>query len=111
MAALTREQILARKLHQEVVDLPDGSGTVTVRGITRNEALELQDLKTTAERDNHVIAAGMIEPKLTADEVRDWAENDDAGTLKVVSEAIAKLSRMTPDAQKEVTKSAARRRR
>lgn len=111
MAQLTREQILARKLGREVVELPDESGSVTVRGISRDEAIEMQEIEGTAARDTFVIATCLVEPKMSIEDVEAWAASDDAGTLKTVSEAIATLSRMTPAAQKEITKSPARRRK
>lgn len=112
MAVLTREEILARKLGRRAVDLPDGSGTVVVRALTRNEAIRVGDLKDDIDaKDNLMIHLGLVEPAMSLDDVAAWALADDAGTLSVISEAIAELSNMTKGSAKAVTKSVPRKRR
>lgn len=107
---LTREQILARKRGEGTATLPDGS-TVAIRALTRDEVLEAQESgKSTAERDNYIVATGMTDPRLSVEDVAAWAAADDAGALVAVSDAIAELSGLKPSAGKEATKSAARRR-
>lgn len=96
---LTREQILAKKLSQEVIDLPSG-GQVKVRGLTRDEALLTQDREGTAARDNYVIATGLLDPKLTEDDVAAWAATGATGDLNTISLAIAHLSGMGEGAGK-----------
>lgn len=91
MANLTREQILARKTGRGTATMPDGS-TVAVRALTRDEILEMQDHKTVADKDTFLIATGMTDPKLTFDEVAEWAAQGTAGDTVAVSEAIAELS-------------------
>jgi hypothetical protein len=105
---LTRELILARKTGRGTVTLSDG-GQVTIRALTRDEALAMQDLESTADRDNYIISTGMVAPKLSPEDVAVWAANDSAGELVKVSEGIAELSGMMPKAGKAATKSAARR--
>lgn len=108
MAMLTREQILARKLGQDVVTLSDG-GTVKVRGLNRDEVLGMRNIEDTAGQDNYIIATGMIEPKMTPEDVAGWAKNDAAGDLVDVSNRIAQLSNMAPRSGKEATKSPSKR--
>jgi len=98
---LTREQLLARKVGRaEPLDLPEGGGTVMVRGLTRAEALEMNDLKTVEERDNFIIATGLVEPKLSVEEVREWAAEASAGDTTAISMRIAELSGMAEGAGK-----------
>lgn len=99
MSNLTRDQILGRKLGRSTATLPDGS-TVAIRALTRNEALEMQALATTRERDNYVIAHGMTQPVLSIEDVDTWADEADAGDLVAVSEAIAILSGLKEGAGK-----------
>ena len=108
MANLTREQILARKTGKGTATLPDGS-TVAVRALTRDEVLEAQEGgRSTAERDNYIVATGMTDPKMTEEEVAAWAAGSDAGDLVAVSDKIAELSGLKPAAGKEATKSTSR---
>lgn len=88
---LTRVQILARKTGRGTATLPDGS-TVAIRGLTRDEVLEMQGLEELGDRDNFIIATGMTDPKLSLEDVAVWAAAGDAGDLVAVSNAIATLS-------------------
>ncbi len=91
MQHLTREQILARKTGRGVSTLADGS-TVAVRALTRDEALEMQELEGTAARDNFVISKGMTDPVLSVADVEAWAAAGAAGDLATISKDIAVLS-------------------
>jgi hypothetical protein len=99
VANLTREQILARKIGKGVATLPDGS-TVAIRALTRDEVLAAQNTGSIAERDNHLIAMGMTDPKMTVQEVAQWADAGQAGDLVAVSEAIAEISGLKQGAGK-----------
>lgn len=111
MGVLTREQILARKLAgAEPFDLPDGSGQVMLRGLTRNEALAVKDGETTADKDDIVVSLGMVEPALSIEDVAAWAAADDAGTLAAISNRISELSRMQEGAGKSGVQRPRRRR-
>lgn len=104
MATLTREQILARKTGKGTVTFADGS-QVHVRALTRDEALAVRDFETIAEQDNFIISTGLVDPKLTVEDVAAWAANDAAGDLAAVSNAIAQISGMAERSGKEATKS------
>jgi hypothetical protein len=99
MAHLTRAEILARKTGRGIATLPDGT-TVEVRGLTRNEVLRAQDGLSLAMKDNLTIAMGMTNPKMTVEEVSQWAESADAGDLVAVSDRIAELSGLKQGAGK-----------
>jgi hypothetical protein len=100
MGNLTREEILARKMGQDVVQLPDGSGTVTVRGLNRREALTASGIEDHYERDAYLVASGLVDPAMTVDDVKAWGESDDTNTIEVVSRAIGGLSGMVEGAGK-----------
>lgn len=108
MGNLTREQILARKMGQDVVELDDG-GTVTVRGLNRHEAMITAGLEDHYERDAFLIAAGMVDPVMTVDDVKAWGEQDGTDTLEVVSRRIGELSGMVEGAGKSRVPRARRR--
>lgn len=88
---LTRDEILARKTGHGKAILPDGS-TVGIRALTRNEIIEMQELKELADKDNFIIATGMTDPVMTMADVAAWADAGDAGDLVAVSDAISNLS-------------------
>jgi hypothetical protein len=88
---LTREEILAKTRGEETVELKSG-GSVRVRGLSRNEALAVQECEGTAARDNLMISLGMIEPKLSVEDVAAWADAGSAGDAADVGETIGQLS-------------------
>ena len=96
---LTREEILAKAVDQEVVTLPSG-GTVKVRGLTRDEAMEVRKRPDDAARDNYMIATGMVEPVLSEDDVALWATTAPAGDSVEITRAIGRLSGMVEGAGK-----------
>lgn len=96
---LTREQILARKTGRGKATLPDGS-TVGIRALTRDECLEMQELKTLADKDTFIIAVGMTDPVMSIEDVAAWAAAGDAGDLVAVSNAISVLSGLAEGAGK-----------
>ena len=107
MARLTREQILARRLGFEDVDLGDGD-TVQVRGLNRDEAHHLQSLETVRDRDVYLIATGMVDPEMTEEDVAAWFAQDATGPINDVGAAITRLSGMAPGQGKDATKSVPR---
>lgn len=103
--ALSREAILARKTagaKTEEYKLSDGSGTVIIRGLTRNEAIRIRDLKgDLSARDDLLISLGLLEPAMTPEEVAEWGEaQGEFVVMTDLSEAIGRLSGMTEDAGK-----------
>lgn len=96
---LTRAQILSRKTGKGTATLPDGS-KVAVRGLTRDEVLEYQELESLADRDNWIVARGMTQPRMSVEDVAAWAAAADAGDLVAVSERICELSGLKQGADK-----------
>lgn len=74
-------------------------GTVTVRGLTAGEVKRWKG-KPEAEVERLVIAAAMVDPVLTVDEVDEWAENAPFGHLIDVIQAIYELSGVSAGAAK-----------
>jgi hypothetical protein len=99
MGNLTRDQILARKLGRDIVELPDG-GTVEVRGLNREEAIQVGEVEAGLERDALLISLGMVDPVMGVADVKTWGQGDTSGTLEVVSLRIGQLSHMVEGAGK-----------
>jgi hypothetical protein len=102
---LTREEILGRKLGHKTVELPDGSGTVVIRALSRNESLQVREAGpdqggTLAAADNLILHLGLVDPALSLEDVIAWTESDAAGVPSAVSYAIAEISGMVEGAGK-----------
>lgn len=106
MPALSRNEILARKVHGETARVPidDQGGYVVVRGLTRGEAHETVG-KSTREAEVIAIAAGLIEPAMDRADVEVWLDNEESGIIDLVIKQIQHLSGEWRGAGKEYTKS------
>lgn len=101
--ALTREQILARKVAGNTEEHKIGDDVVIIRGLTRDESLSMRQASESGDlgaADNLLIHYGLVEPEMSVDDVAAWAAADDAGTLVDLSQAIARLSGMSEGAGK-----------
>lgn len=83
----------------------EGIGTITIRGLSRAEALELSEGERNAQDlEVRLLAAGMVTPALTIPEAAQWQKNAPSGEVDKVSTAIAELSGMEVTAAKDVVK-------
>lgn len=102
--ALTREQILARKKAGTTLEykLSDGSGTVIIRGLTRNEAVRIRESRDELNaRDDLLISLGLVDPAMSPQDVAAWGEIEGQFVVMTdLSEAIGELSGMTEGAGK-----------
>lgn len=87
-------------LTETSVDIP-GRGTVRVRTMTRDELHTLRH-PDTATHERKVLAACMVDPALTEDEVLVWQTASPASEISAVIDAIMKLSGLDPDAAKRL---------
>lgn len=98
---LSREEILAKRLKERVVEIP-GVGQVKVRALTRDQVVKIRSdgEMDIAEMEQKLITAGLVEPQLSAEDVKAWYEGSPAGELSPVSEAITELSGLSVTAAK-----------
>ena len=87
------------RLPEDTVDVP-GVGVLRVRGLNRLEAMHVQAAKGPEETERRILALGMVDPKLTEDEVRQWQRASAAGEIEPVSTRIAQLSGMVAESPK-----------
>lgn len=99
MSRLTRDQILARKVGKGEVTLADGA-TVEIRALTRDEVLAMQELDELADRDNFLVATGLVDPKLSVEDVAAWGASAPAGDISAISAGIAEISGLSEGAGK-----------
>lgn len=98
--------LLKGYLPEDDVVLPSGAGTVRVRGLSRQEAVEVA--RGLEQRDEDTLeirgcARGMIDPVMTEDEVRHWRAVAVAADVQAVARRISSLSNMDDSAGKGPT--------
>lgn len=115
---VSKDLLLKGRLSEETVELP-GVGTVRVRGLSRREVLEVRkktdddaiDGPRALALERHMVAAAMVDPVLTEDDVAAWQEAGGAGELDIIGGVIQRLSGLDNGAPKEAYKSVRGRRR
>lgn len=96
--------LLARRLGTAPVEI-DGVGTITVRGLNRDESIMVGEESDTKMRDRVMLSLGCVDPTFTVDEVAAWQSAGPGGEIEDVSRKIAELSKLLPAAAKESYKS------
>lgn len=74
-------------------------GTVRVRGLTKDEVVSCRDADG-GTIDVELLALGMVDPELTADEVTEWLSTAPAGDYVRVMTALSELSGIDEGADK-----------
>lgn len=92
-------------LPEDDVNIPD-VGTVRVRGLSRAEVFEVQQVKGRDAHERRILTLGLIDPVLTDNEIRQWQANSPAGEIEPVTNKIRDLSGLGDGADKESYKSA-----
>lgn len=93
-----------RVLRHETVEIPD-VGEVKVRGLSRAEVVQMQAFANIDEMEVATLAAGLVEPALSADEVKQWRSTRDSAEIQPVCDKILELSGLLPDQQTEAERS------
>jgi hypothetical protein len=107
--AITKEELLARRIGDtEDVPVP-GVGTVTVRGLSRAEVMSVRKATDSADTldgpralviERKMLAAAMVDPVMTEAEVGAWQACSAAGEMDVVVNKVQEMSAMTEGADK-----------
>lgn len=95
---MDKSKLLAPRLAERDVDVP-GVGTVRVRGLTRAEVATIGS-RDGLEAERVALSLGLVDPRLTQDEVGQWQASAPAMEIQPVLLAINELSGMTRAAQK-----------
>lgn len=94
-----------RQLAEE--DVPVGDlGTVRVRALSRSEVLAIREAGavSVSVMERKLMAAAMVAPALTEDQVREWQDASAAGELEPVTTALMRLSGISQTAAKEMVR-------
>lgn len=101
MTAVDKDLLFKPRLPESDVEIP-GVGTVRVRGLSRIEAIHVQEAKGTEATERRILALGMVDPALTEAEAGQWQRASAAGEIETVTARIAELSGMAPESPKQV---------
>lgn len=77
-----------------------GGATVLVRGLTRAEAMRMQEAltKSTADAEVMLLAAGLVDPPMSQDEVKRWLAAWPVDAFDALEAKIMELSKIgTPE--------------
>jgi len=96
---IDKEAFLKHRLGESAVDLP-GVGIVRVRGLSRAEAFRVQKAGDPDAMERLVVFLGLVEPRLTEDEVAAWYEAAPAGEIDLLVRPIQELSGLSEGAAK-----------
>lgn len=100
MSRLSKEALLAPRLVEGEHEVK-GAGTVGIRGLSRQEILDLQKLEGgIAERERRMISLGVVDPPLTEADVKAWQSSSLAPEIEELTLAISNLSGLAQGAQK-----------
>lgn len=101
---IDKDKLLANRLKTETVSIPD-VGEVVVRALTRAEAFQFAEKNLdSGDMERRLLAAALVDPALTLDEVAAWHSASGATEIQPVVEAILRLSGMEVDAPKQAYK-------
>lgn len=104
---MDKSQLLVPRTKTAEVEIPD-VGVVTVRGMSRWEALEANkrlETKGILYQERFILAACMVDPALTEEDVAAWQKASPPDEINQVALEINRLSGVTPEAAKEAYKS------
>jgi hypothetical protein len=87
---ISKEALLKSGLPEETVTV-DGLGTVRVRSLSRAEFLRVRQADAEGWEIG-LVAAGLVEPALTEDEVRDWHNSVAPKVFDVLAGEILRVS-------------------
>lgn len=96
---IDREAFLKHRLGERTVELP-GVGMVRVRGLSREEAFSLKKEKDTEAMERKLVLLGLVEPKLSAEDVAEWYAHAPAGEIDLIVGPIQELSALNEGAAK-----------
>lgn len=100
---VSKETFLKSQLPENTMEVP-GVGTIRIRGLSRAEVLKFTGLDSN-ERENAWLAAGIVDPDLSEEDVRAWRESAISKTVNTVVEAILELSGMLERSEAELRRS------
>lgn len=109
---VSRDDLFRLRLDTTQVEVA-GLGVFKIRALSREEVLGFRKVKTdeglslgddAAAMECHMVAAALVDPELTVEDVARWQRVSPVGELEVLTDAIAQVSGMNTGAVKEAVK-------
>lgn len=98
---ISKDALFTPRLPEEEFEIT-GVGAVRIRSLSRAEMLRIRGKELAVdEMERRLLAASLVAPKLTEDDVRKWQEASVAGELEPLTKAIMRLSGLEATAPKE----------
>ncbi len=101
---MDKRELLKSRLNTAEIDVP-GVGTIQVRGLSRSEVLDLGNVDGVLLVERKTLFYGLVDPKLTEDEVAEWQSLTTGSELNPIVETIIELSGLGSGAVKTAYKS------
>lgn len=99
--AIDKKALLNQAFGTQDVEIP-GVGTVTIRALTRGEAIRIQgDEMLAEEAECKLLALAMVDPVMTEDEIQEWQDTSPAGQMQPVIKAILAASGMVEEVTRD----------
>lgn len=103
---MDKKDLLSRRCREDDVELPDGSGTVRVRSLTRAEIKQISDgVDDGKDMEAVSLSWALVDPPLTENEAAEWLSTASFGEIERVNQRITELSGIAGRADKEAYKS------
>lgn len=100
MSRLTLDELVAPRLVEDEYEIP-GVGTVGIRGLSRQEVIDLQKLEGDVDvRERRMVSLGLVDPPVTEEDVAKWQKTSLAGEIEGLTVAIGNLSGLGVKADK-----------
>lgn len=103
---MDKTKLLSKRIRTQEVPIGEDGDTVTVRSLTREQALKVANKPMDPEvLERFVLSHAMVSPEMSEDDVKTWQENSEAGEIQTVFEAVISLSGLNKDSAKTAYKS------
>lgn len=97
---IDKDALFKPRLPEREVEV-EGLGLLRVRGLSRPEGFDVKAVKGERDIEVAILSRAMVDPALTADEVRAWQAAAPAGELEPVVAAVLELSGLVPPSMRE----------
>ena len=100
MSRVSKDVLLKSRLVEGEHEIA-GVGTVGIRGLSRQEVIDLQKLDGGLDvRERRMVALGLVDPPVTEDDVKAWQSSSLAEEIEGLTVAISDLSGLGVKADK-----------
>jgi hypothetical protein len=103
---MDKSKLIGKRGEMRTAEVEVEGGIVTVRSLTRAEALALREISDPLKFEQYIVSCAMVDPALTKAEVAQWQKNSGALELEDVTDKVMEISGLKERAEKAAYKSA-----